>query len=140
MKNIMIDILDLNNQPTGYAFEFKSSDHIRYQNGINITGHNYGCNRTIRIEKNINGNEGYSVTIINNDGTHPLWGNNIQMAPKQMKIVGCNEKHIFLRGFGHDIMGNSFADYGLTLEFDSNDIISCTLHMFDRNTDIKYLN
>mgnify|MGYP003318665565 CR=1 FL=1 len=78
-----------NNPCTGY-YEFKSSDHIRYQNGIDVSGHNYNCNRIIKFEKNISGNEGYTITIFNQDNIHPFWGNNVQMAPKQMKVISCN--------------------------------------------------
>lgn len=61
--------------------QFNSDDHIRYQNGqIAISsssdnlGHNKGANRGIQIESNINGGEGYTVTIFNMDGNHPVWG------------------------------------------------------------------
>lgn len=140
MKSIVEDIIKKNNKPTGETFEFKSSDHIRYQNGIDVSGHNSGCNRTIRIEKNTNGGEGYTITIFNDDSIHPFWGNNIQMAPKQMKIIRSNKNLIHMRGYGFDIMGNNFSDYGLSLEFCSGKLLSCTLHLFDRNIEIKYFN
>jgi hypothetical protein len=30
---------------------------------------------------------GVSVTMYNLDGNHPVWQNNVQMAPKQMKVM-----------------------------------------------------
>lgn len=130
-------LLGSNNPCKGYI-EFKSSDHIRYQHGMDVSGHNYNCNRTIRIEKNISGNEGYTVSIINNDGIHPLWGSNVQMAPKQMKVIGKSLNKISLRGWGCDRLGASFSDYGITIEFSDKSIDCITLHMFDRSVDIKY--
>ena len=127
-------------------FQFLSDDHIRYQNGqIAVTsssdneGHNKGSNRGIQIESNINDGEGYTVTIFNMDGNHPLWRNNVQMAPKQMKLVSVDNEKIVLRGFGQDAMDSSFADYGLTIFHNGNEPIKLKLHMFDRNVDIEYL-
>jgi hypothetical protein len=125
--------------------QFLSDDHIRYQNGqVAITsssdsqGHNKGANRGIQVEPNINGGEGYIVTIFNMDGNHPLWGDNIQMAPKQMKIISVDNQKIVLRGFGHDSMGGSFADYGLTIYHNGTELTKLKLHMYDRNVDIEY--
>jgi hypothetical protein len=53
-----------NNPPIG-SVTFDSSDHVRFQNGRDVSGHNYGCNRRLVIEKNIQGGEGYTVTMYN---------------------------------------------------------------------------
>lgn len=133
--NLPIDIGDI---------QFLSDDHIRYQNGQAVIstssdseGHNK-ANRVIQVEPNINGGDGYTVTIFNKDGNHPLWGNNIQMAPKQMKIVSVDNQRIVLRGYGQDAMGGAFADYGLTIYHDGTEAIKLKLHMHDRNVDIEY--
>ena len=89
--NIIQDILDCNNNPLQGVVTFDSSDHIRFQNGVDISGHNYNCHRRFVIEKNICGGIGYTVTIYNMDGIHPIWNNNIQMSPKQMKIIRKND-------------------------------------------------
>lgn len=120
-------------------FKFVSNDHIRYQNEQDVSGHNYDCWRDIHVQNNIGGGQGYTVTIYNLDGNHPVWGNDIQMAPKQMKIVEQNNTTIKLRGFGRDPMGNSFADYGLTFFITKNEVEKVSLHMFDRNIEIVYL-
>ncbi|MCY6365119.1 hypothetical protein ACIXUI_13170 [Bacteroides fragilis] len=80
-------LLEGNNQPIEGKIVFDSSDHIRFQNGQDVSGHNYNSHRRLIIEKNIQGGEGYTITMYNLDGVHPLWQNNIQMAPKRMKIV-----------------------------------------------------
>jgi hypothetical protein len=119
-------------------FEFISKGHIRYKNGQDVSGHNYDCWRGIRIQNNTSGGQGYIVTIYNLDGSNPVWGNNIQMAPKQMKIIEQNKSSIKLRGYGTDQMGNPFADYGLTLHLENKIIDKITLHLHDRNIDISY--
>lgn len=140
MKNNFIDFLleGNNNPPVGYV-SFDSTDHIRFQNGTNVSGHNYGCNRRFVIEKNIDGGEGYTVTMYNLDGLHPLWRNNIQMSPKRMRIIAVSENIIQLRGFGYDAMGGDFSDYGVVLLIDNSEISRLQLNMFDRNVSIVYL-
>jgi len=126
--------------------QFHSNNHIRYQNGqvaisssTDNEGHNKDANRGIQIEPNINGDEGYTVTIFNMDGNHPLWGNNVQMAPKQMKLISVDNEKIILQGYGLDSMGGSFADYGLTIYHNGLEVTKLKLHMFDRKVDIEYL-
>lgn len=119
-------------------FVFKSSDHLRYENGVHISGPHGGANRAVKVEPNINGGEGYTVTMFNLDGNHPVWQNNVQMAPKQMKIVEQEGSKLVLCGYGRDAMGSSFADYGLTIHFENDKANKCILHMYDRNVDIEY--
>lgn len=137
-----------NNPPDGFSIAFDSTDHVRFQNGMDVSGHNYGANRRIVIEKNIQGNEGYTVTIYNMDGVHPLWQDNVQMAPKRMRIVSVNDNIVELRGYGYDeravamgapIEAASFADYGIMLLIDGNEVKRIQLNMFDRNISIVYL-
>lgn len=137
--SICEDLLNGNNYPTGETVKFDSSDHIRYANGIDVSGHNYGCHRQVEIQKNIEGGEGYTVTIYNLDGVHPLWGNNVQMAPKQMKIVNVFGNAISLRGYGYDMMGSAYSDYGIDVHFVNKEIEKIVLKMFDRNIELEYL-
>lgn len=120
-------------------FIFKSSDHLRYENGIHVSGPHGGAGRAVKVEPNVNGNEGFTVTIFNLDGNHPLWQNNVQMAPKQMKIIQQTNDRVILRGYGYDIRGASFADYGLTILFENNQVNKCILHLHDRKVDLEYL-
>ena len=120
-------------------FTFKSSDHLRYEGGQHVSGPHGGAGRAVKVEPNITGGEGYSVTVFNLDGNHPLWQNNVQVAPKQMKIIQESADKIVLRGFGHDEMGNAFSGIGLTITFADDRVSGCTLHMHDRGVDLKYL-
>lgn len=139
MNPIISALIAGTNHPAYGKYEFDSSDHIRYQNEIDVSGHNHNCRRRICIENNIDGGEGYTITILNLDGIHPLWGNNIQMSPKPMKIVSHSEDTIELIGFGLDWIGASFSNYGIIIKFSNDIIIEVILNMFDRNTAIRYI-
>lgn len=120
-------------------FEFTSSDHLRYENGKHVAGPHGGAKRLLKVEPNISGNEGYTVTLFNLDGIHPLWKNNVQMAPKQMKVIREEPGKIVLRGYGRDSMGGNFEDYGITVMIENSEVVKCVLHMIDRGVDIEYL-
>ena len=147
-KDFVQYIIEGSNYPPNGFVSFDSSDHIRFQNGEDVSGHNFGCNRRFVIEKNIEGGEGYTVTMYNLDGLHPLWKDNIQMAPKRMRIVSSKEKIVELRGYGYDenalalgapLSDASFASYGVVLLIEDNEIKRMQLNMFDRNISIVYL-
>lgn len=137
--SIIESLLSGSNKPDAGVYKFDSTDHIRYQNGVDVSGHNYGCHRQVEIKNNINGDEGYTVTIFNLDGNHPLWGNNIQMSPKQMRIIGYNDTIVSLRGFGYDIMGGNFSDYAIDVYFSDKEVEKIMLKMLDRNIELEYL-
>lgn len=149
MENAFINqILQGNNNPPHGFVVFDSSDHIRFQNGIDVSGHNYGCNRRIVIEKSITGDEGYTITMYNLDGIHPLWQNNMQMSPKRMRIVGVDGNLVEFRGFGYDenalaigapAEAASFANYGLLIMVEDDRISRAQLDMYDRNVSVVYL-
>lgn len=138
-KQFINALLEGNNNPPADKIIFDSSDHVRFQNGRDVSDHNFGCNRRLTIEKNINGGEGYTVTMYNLDGVHPLWGNNIQMSPKQMRIINVNDNIVELRGFGVDSLNASFADYGVLLLIENGLVSRAQLNMLDRNISIVYL-
>lgn len=130
---------------------FNSNSHQRFENCIPVRGLQE-CNRTIKIEKNLNGCKGYDITpgdgyivsIINGDGNHPLWGDKYQMSPKPMHIVDKTTTRISLRGyevlamtpFGYQSI--DMSDYGVTLFIENDEIKTCRLDMFDRNAYIEY--
>lgn len=148
MDSFIKNLITGNNFPSTGSVTFDSSDHIRFQNGQNISGHNYGCNRRLVIENNIQGDEGYTITMYNLDGVHPFWQNNVQMAPKRMKIVNVDRNIVELRGYGYDenalAMGApfeaaSFENYGIVVMIENDAIVRAQLNMYDRNVSIVYL-
>lgn len=133
--NILVEFYPSNFESMNLDFLFKSSSHIRFENGKQVSPKQVGVNRAIKVESK---GETYIVTLYNLDGNHPVWQNNIQMAPKQMKIVDQTNNTIILRGFGSDALGASFADYGLSIQIINRQVSKCILHMHDRNVDIEY--
>ncbi|KAA6341085.1 hypothetical protein EZS27_011094 [termite gut metagenome] len=126
---------------------FVSNSHLRYENGVPVRGLQQGCKRAVKIENNISGGEGYTVTVFNLDGNHPAWGNNVQMSPKPMKVIQQTAEKIVLRGYGYDNMAlamgagdaASFAHYGLSVFLKNGEIEKCVLHMHNRGIDLEYL-
>ena len=148
MDKFLNSLLAGSNNPPEGTVVFDSSDHVRFQNGQDVSGHNFGCNRRLVIEKNIEGDEGYTLTMYNLDGIHPLWKNNVQMAPKKMRIINVVNNIVELRGFGYDekafamgasLQAASFENYGFVLMIENNEIVRAQLNMFDRNISIVYL-
>lgn len=117
-------------------FKFLSDNHTRFENGRPINVDNNGAWRGINVKSK--DNITFFVTMYNMNGNHPVWGNNIQMAEKQMKIIADDDSKLMLRGYGVDNMGGSFADYGLTLHKKNDLVNQVTLHMYDRKVDIIY--
>lgn len=134
-------------------FTFKSSDHLRYENGVHVAGPHGGANRAVKVEPNINGcngyniqgGDGYIVTIYNLDGMHPAWQNNVQMSPKPMRIVSQSVDKIVLRGYLVQAMSPfgwidfNGEDYGLTIYIQDEEVDKCVLHLHDRKIDLEYL-
>jgi hypothetical protein len=134
-----IDEDTANDKLNNLKLRYHSKDHLRYENDRHVSGPHGGAGRGIEVVPNFKLKEGYLVTVYNQDGIHPVWGNNIQMATKQMKVINKTENEIQLRGFGTDPMGNSFSDYALSIHISGNDIEYIKLHMLDRGIEIKYL-
>ena len=127
-------ILEGNNNPPVDFYIFDSNDHIRYKNGIDISGHNYDCHRTIDIRNNINGGEGYTVTIFNWDDILP----SSTMAPKQMKVIKQKDSIVSLQGFGYDIMAGDFSNYAIDIYFIEKEVSKIVLKLLDINIEIEY--
>lgn len=135
----MLDEHSANQKLNELKLRFLSSDHLRYENDVHVSGPHGGAARGVEIVPNFELKEGYLVTIYNQDGNHPVWGNNIQMAPKRMKVINKTENEIQLRGFGTDSFGASFADYAISVHLSGHEIDHIKLHMLDRGVVIKYL-
>ena len=133
-----------NNNPSSGKCMFDSTDHMRFQNGQNVSGHNYGCNRRLVIEKNITGKDGYTVSILNMDA----FSQQYQMSPKPMKIINVEGNTVELRGYGYDekavamgvpVQMASFEDYGIAVMIENDEIVRFQLNIYDRNISIVYL-
>ena len=135
----VVSTVETDSESLNLDFVFKSSDHLRYENGVHVSGPHGGARRAVKVEPNILGYQGVRVTLFNLVGDHPVWQNNVQMAPKQMKVIEATNDKIILRGYGQDSMGASFADYGLTINIKNGQLYQCILHMHDRGVDIEYL-
>lgn len=130
---------------------FVSNSHQRYENGIPVKGLQES-KRSVKIEENINGCEGYNIkggdgyiaTIFNLEGNHPMWGNNVQMTPKPMRIISKTSDKIILRGYPVQAMSPfgwidfNGADYGMSVFYKNGEVDKCVLHMHDRRVDIEY--
>ena len=56
-----------------------------------------------------------------------------------MKIVNAVDNTISLRGYGYDMMGSDYSDYGIDVFFANKEIEKIVLKMFDRNIELEYL-
>ena len=76
---------------------------------------------------------------------HPVWQNNVQMAPKPMRVISQSDNKIVLRGYPLQAMSPfgwidfDGQNYGLTIFFKNEQVEKCVLHMYDRNVEIEYL-
>lgn len=128
-------------------FVFKSTQHQRYQNGTEV-GDLQHCVRTLTVEKNVNGCQGYKITpgvgyivkLFNDELGKP------QMSDKPMKVVSKTASKVELRGYPLQAMGPfgwmdvDYSDYGLTIYYNGEEVEKCVFHMFDRNVDLEYMN
>lgn len=121
----------------GEVTRFISKNLIRYEYDYSSNGKHFNCHRYIKIEKNISDEIGYTVSIDNLDEDGLI--NNNHMSPKQMHILTTCEEIITLKGFGLDIMGAPFSDYGISLLFENKNLNKVILHLYDRNIDMEYL-
>ena len=119
-------------------FIFSSSDHIRFENGVQVSGHNHGAYRAITIEQKEDDPDLYSVGILLQEGIHPVWHDNYAMAPKPMEITEIGADYLSMRGEGFDSFGTPFSDYGITIRWDERCVNQVDLHLFDRNAKIEY--
>ena len=111
-------------------FEFTSTGHLLYEGSQHVSGSHYGARRLVKVEPNNSGGEGYPVTLYNLNGTHhPVWCNNVQISPKQLKIIREKPDKTVLRGYDHDAMRSSFADCGVPIHFHNGTVRVLYLYM-----------
>lgn len=127
------------------VFVFKSNEHQRYEYESPVLGLQK-CLRTIVVEANKNGCEGYKikpgdgyvVKIFNNDTAYA------QMSAKPMRLIQITDSFIELRGYpllAWSLFGwqpLDYSTYGFFIHYANGRITHCDLHMFDRNVRIEY--
>lgn len=123
---------------------FESTDHNRFNSGVPTGADNSGCNRAIEIKPDTRYENSYFVTLYNLDEVHPDWGDNIQIAPKRMKVIKSSEDAIVLRGYGSDPMlagrpPQVQENYGITLHLKEGGIEFISYHYHDRDVRIDFL-
>ncbi len=127
------------------VFVFQSNEHQRYEYESPVMGLQK-CLRTIVVESNKNGCEGYKikpgdgyiVKIINSGAP------NAQMSAKPMRLIQITDSLIELRGypllawspFGWQPL--DYSTYGFLIHYANGRITHCDLHMFDRKVRIEY--
>lgn len=125
---------------------FISFKHIRYENEGGIPGI-FESKREIEIRPHSQGKKGYSVTLYRLKGTHPIFGDNIQLGEKQMEIIESNEEKTILKGYDNysKIIMNlpfmkyfKFSNFGLSIIHPNSKIEKIIIHLHDRNIDIEY--
>lgn len=115
---------------------FKSSVNRRFEDGKSVENPESNNKKAIKIEPEINGKSGYSVTIFKLDGFLPFWGNKVEIPPISMKVTKVEVNKTILKGFGINGVRSS---YGLSLYHPNEKIEKIVLHLFDQKTDIEYL-
>ena len=118
-------------------FMFVSSKHSKYENGIQTASID-NCWRGIEIDKNANVEDSYFVKIRTLDYQKYRWGDDVQMAIKQMKIKEVSKNRLELCGHGDDSMGVFFSDYGISVLLENNTIVKVILKYFYKNVELHY--
>lgn len=126
---------------------FRSNEHQRYESGIPVMGLQK-CLRTIRIEVNNEGCQGYNIEpgdgyilkIFNDDTQTSL------MSAKPMRLHNHTENTIELRGY--PLMALSpfgwqpvdYSSYSFVIYVNNGIISKCEMRMLDRDLVIEYRN
>ena len=123
---------------------FESSDNIEYKNGNPTAKTSEVSKIAIKVETNNEGIEGYLVTTYNLDDNTPIWGSNIEMSSKQMKVIESSDDKTILRGFGEDLSAlgdeeGNYSNYGISIIHPKNEIERINLHFHHQNIDIEYI-
>ena len=137
--SILEELLNGNNDPQPKEeWIFESYTHQRYESEVPVMGLQEGLGRIIRVEKNISGGKGYSVTIFNSI-PNPFTGDK-SMTTKPMIIISKEIDKIELLGYGNDrLSGMPFSNYGLSIYLKEETPYKVSLHRHERKISIEYL-
>ena len=118
---------------------FKSSKHVQHHKEKDVS-ESLNEKRAIKVEPNIHGKKGVSVTTFKLNGFVPFWGNKVELTPKQMDIVESHSEKSILKGYD-DLSDpeKKHSNYKLTIYHPNNDIEKIVLHKLHKNIEIEYL-
>jgi hypothetical protein len=116
---------------------FVSNQHVRTTDGVETGRTDDACYRGVKVDANGDGT--YTVGIYLQEGEHPVWGDNMTMAPKRMRITKRSKGVTVLRGISGSSIFDDFSDYGITIYKSLGEVDKIVLHMHDRDTYISYL-
>ncbi|NNC71104.1 MAG: hypothetical protein HKN90_09815 [Flavobacteriaceae bacterium] len=136
-ESVRDSILDLSD------LYFESSGAKEYKEGKLKSAKLESARCAIKVKRDMTKNDGYSVTSFFLEDETALWGDNVHIPSKQMKVVESNPDRTILKGFGEDpaSMGNpegKFSNFGLSIFHPNNKIEKMILHRFDNEIDIEY--
>lgn len=118
---------------------FKSSKHIQHHKEKEAS-ETLNEKRAIKVEPNIHGKKGVSVTTYKLNGFIPFWGNKVELTPKHMDIVVSHPGKSILKGYDDPSDPESkHSNYRLTIYHPNNDIERIVLHKLHKNIDLEYL-
>ena len=120
---------------------FKSSVHIFHKKDEGVSEKNKE-KKAIKIEPNIIGNKGVTVTAFKLGGFIPFWGNKVDISPKHMDIVELHSSKSILKGYDADEVSEAdkmHSNYSLSIYHPNNEIEKIILHKHHENTDIEFL-
>ncbi|CAL65931.1 TerB family tellurite resistance protein [Christiangramia forsetii] len=119
---------------------FKSSRHYIHSKDQNISESYSGEKRAIKIEPNIEGKKGYSVTSFFINGMSFLWGKKVEMSPKQMEVVQISNNKVLLRGYDDlNIKGEKHSNYSISIFHNHTEVEKIIIHHHNENIDVEYL-
>lgn len=118
---------------------FRSSRNIQYHSEREISEEKKE-KRAIKIEPNIEGKKGFTLTTFKLNGFIGLWGNKVDLTPKHMDVVELNPEKSLLKGY-EDISwaGKKHSNYSVSIYHPNNKIEKIILHKLHKKIEIEYL-
>jgi len=116
---------------------FRSSKNIQHENK---TSKEHKEKIAIKIEPNIEGKKGFTLTTFRLNGFIGWWGNKVELAPKHMQVVELNPEKSLLKGY-EDISWaeKKHSNYSVSIYHPNNKIEKIILHIHHKKIEIEYL-
>ena len=122
---------------------FKSSVQRKIDRSGNVS-EEIKENRAIKIEPQINGKDGVTVTIFKTGSLLSFWGNKVALSPKHMNVNILEGSKSILKGYNENKNEEENPDelhsnYHLSIYHPKQEIEKIILHKKHKNIDIEYL-